>query len=186
MRAVHQLLGTSALVLIGVAAQASEFAPLLAVTQATWPGKNHIGVVCNYPDSKDQIQSLREAAGPDATITVVDARIERHLAPARIALLDRKADFLVLMPKGGIFREGTFDSTRLVRSLASSGVPSLGTTPRALAQGALFAVGEATGWALLVNDRPVGTITVVMPEKGQVFKGGGAGLATLEVVGMTD
>jgi predicted nuclease with RNAse H fold len=184
MRTIQQFLGTSALALIGLGAQASEFTPLLSVTQATWPGKNHIGVVCNYADSKEQIQSLCDAAGSDATVTVVDARHERHLSSARNILLQRKADYLVLMPKGGVFREGGFQATRLVRTLASSGIPSIGTTPKALQQGAVFAVGEQTGWTLLVNDNLVGTISVVLPQKGQVFKGGGAGQATLTLVGM--
>lgn len=187
MRTVHHLLGTSALALIGLAAQASEFTPLLSVTQATWPGKNHIGVVCNYAGSKDQIESLRVAAGPGSTITVVDAQSERHLAPARNILLSRKTDYLVLMPNAGAFSEGSFEATKLVRSMASSGIPSLGTTPTSIRQGAAFAVGEKTGWELMVTDRLVGTITVELPQKGQTFKGGGgAGLATLDVIGMTD
>lgn len=187
MRSVHHLLGTSALALIGLAAQASEFTPLLSVTQATWPGKNRIGVVCNYAGSKDQIESLRVAAGSGSTITVVDAQSERHFAPARAILMDRKADYLVLLPNAGAFHEGSFEATRLVRAMATSGIPSLGTTPASIRQGAAFAVGEKTGWELMVTDRLVGTITVELPQKGQSFKGGGgAGLATLEVVGMKD
>ncbi len=185
MRALQLLVGTSALALAGLAAQASEFTPLLRVTQATWPGKNHLGVVCNYAESRDQIQALREAAGPEATITVVDARGEQHLASARVILLDRHADFLVLLPRGGAFREGTIGSTRLVRALASNGLPSIGTTPAAIQQGAVFAVGERTGWNLLVSNHLVGTITVVLPQKGQAFRGG-VGMATLDLVGMGD
>lgn len=187
MRAMHHLLGTSALALAGLAAQASEFAPLLNVTQATWPDKNRIGVVCNYAESRERIESLREAAGPGTTITVVDARSESHMPAARAILLDRHADYLVLLPAGKVFQEGSFAATRLVRSLASNGIPSVGTGPTAIAQGAVFAVGEKTNWTLMVSERPVGTITVVLPEKGQVFKGGGGGgFATLEVVGMRD
>lgn len=186
MRTVHHLLGTTVLALSGLAVQASEFTPLLSVAQATWPDKTRIGVVCNYASSKAQIESLRAAAGPGATITVVDAQLERHLAPARSILLDRKADYLVLMPRAGAFREGSFESTRLVRSMAVSGIPSIGTTPASLKQGAVFALGEKTAWQLQVTDRLVGTITVELPQKGQVFSGGGTGLATLEVVGMAD
>jgi predicted nuclease with RNAse H fold len=187
MRTVNHLIGTSALALAGMAAQASEFTPLLSVSQATWPGKNRIGVVCKYADSQKEIQALREAASEDATITVVDARSESQPGQVRGILLQRKVDYLVLMPTGRVFREGTVGSTVLVRSLANAGVPSIGTTPRAIAQGAVFAVGEKTGWNLLVSDRPVGTISVVLPQKGQVFMGGGgAGLATLEVVGLAE
>lgn len=187
MHTLKNLLGTSALALVGLAAQASEFTPLLTVTQATWPGRNHIGVVCNYAESRDQIESLRQAAGSGSTITVVDARRESQLSGARAALVDRKADYLVLLPKGGIFREGNFWSTKLVRNLAMYGVPSIGTTSKALQQGAVFAVGEGTGWTLQVSDRPVGTISVELPQRGQVFKGGGSSdLATLSIVDLKD
>lgn len=187
MRTLNHLLGTSALALVGLAAQASEFTPLLSVTQATWPGRNHIGVVCDYAMSRDQIESLRQAAGAGSTITVVDARRESQLPGARAALRERKADFLVLLPKGGVFSEGNFLCTKLVRSLAMEGMPSIGTTSKAIKQGAVFAVGEGTGWTLQVNDRLVGTISVELPQKGQVFRGGGSSeLATLSVVDFKD
>lgn len=187
MRTLSHLLGSTALTLAGLAAQASEFTPLLSVTHSTWPGKNHIGVVCDYSASKDQIEALREAAGAGSTITVVDARRENQLPGARAALIDRKADYLVLLPKAGIFSEGHFYSTKLVRSLAMNGVPTIGTSPRAIKQGAVFAVGEGTGWTLQVNDRPVGTISVELPQKGQIFKAGGGGdLATMSLVELKD
>jgi hypothetical protein len=187
MRAVHHLLGTSALALVGLAAPASEFDPLISAASATWPGKNHIGVVCHYANNKEQIESLREAAGAGSTITVVNAKSELQSASAKAILLNRKADYLVLLPNGGVFCEGSFLGTKLVRSMASSGVPSVGTTSRSIRQGAAFAVGEETGWTLLVNEHLVGTITVELPQKGQVFKGGGgAGLATLDVVSLAE
>ncbi len=187
MRTLHHLLGTSALALAGLAAQASEFTPLLTVSQATWPGRNHIGVVCDYAASKDQVESLRQAAGAGSVITVVDARRESQLPGARAALIDRKADYLVLLPKAGLYSEGSFSSTRLVRSLAMAGMPSIGTTPKAIDQGAVFAVGERTGWKLQVSDRLVGTISVELPQRGQVFKGGGVGeSATLNIVDLKD
>ena len=185
MRTMHRLLGTTVLALSGLAVQASEFTPLLEVTRATWPEKSRIGVVCNYASNKEQIQSLREAAGSGTTITVVDAYTGSQLGAARNILLDRMADYVVLLPKGSAFREGSFEATRLVHFMASSGIPSVGTTPVSIAQGAVFAVGEQTGWKVLVSDHLVGSITVILPEKGQVFKGGGGtGMATLEIVGM--
>ncbi len=187
MRTLPHFLGTAAIALAGMAVQASEFTPLLSVTQATWPGRNHIGVVCDYAVSKDHIEGLRQAAGAGSKITVVDARRESQLPGARAALVDRQADYLVLLPSGGIYSEGNFWSTRLVRSLAMSGIPSIGTSTRSLKQGAVFAVGEGTGWTLQVTDRLVGTISVELPQKGQVFRGGGSTeLATLSIVELKD
>lgn len=118
---------------------------------------------------------------------MVDARRENQLPGARAALVDRKADYLVLLPKAGLFSEGYFWSTKLVRSLAMAGMPSIGTTPKSINQGAVFAVGEGTGWVLQVSDRLVGTISVELPQRGQVFKGGGGSdLATLNIVDLND
>ncbi len=48
-------------------------------------------------------------------------------------------------------------------------------------------MGEGTGWTLQVTDRLVGTISVELPQKGQVFRGGGSTeLATLSIVELKD
>lgn len=187
MSNLHPILGAVALCLAGTVAQASEFKPLLEVAQATWPDKHHIGVVCSYRDQAARIEALRQAAGAGTLITVVDARGERDLVPAGNILVARKADYLMLMPGGGAYREGGFLSTGLVRTLASRGVPSVGTSPAAIAQGAVFAVGEKTGFNLLVNERPIGSIDVILPQRGQVYRaGGGLGEATLNIVSVAD
>jgi hypothetical protein len=48
-----------------------------------------------------------------------------------------------------------------------AGVPAIATTRQALLQGALFAIGQDTGNALLVTDRSYPTIGVTIPPKDQ-------------------
>lgn len=180
-------LGALALALAGCTAQASEFQALLDVTRTTWPDKHHIGVVCKYRDQADRIEALRQIAGDGTVITVVDVRGERDLMAASNLLAARSADYLLLMPGGDFFREGSFWSTGLVRALATRGIPSVGTTPMAIAQGAVFAVGERTGYNVLVSDRPIGTIDVILPQRGQAIRGGGSGSgATLSIVSLPE
>ncbi|MBI4914169.1 MAG: hypothetical protein HY823_15685 [Acidobacteria bacterium] len=184
MRHPLHLLGTLTLSLVGLAAQASDFDSLLGVARGTWPESRHLAVVCNYEEGKEQIQALAEAAGSGSHITVVDARSPFHLPGARMILQDRRPDYLVLLPKGRAFRAGSPESTKLVRDMAYRGIPSVGTTPVAIQQGAVFAVGPDTGNEVLVTDRLRGTVSVLLPARGQ-FIGARAQTGKAEVSVLT-
>jgi hypothetical protein len=95
----------------------------------------------------------------------VDTRSASTLNGALQVLNARGADYLVMLPRDPIFFEGGFPATQLVHGLARKGVPSVGTTPMALQQGAVFAIGERTGNQLLVTDRLQGTVSVILPTR---------------------
>lgn len=149
----------------GAALQANDFSDLMKVSRETWSGKRHIGVICHYGASASQVQALAEAAGAGFHITVADIRRGEYAAHAANLLNLRQADYLVLMPKDPLVRDGSFAATVAVQTLSRRGVPSVGTSPAALGQGAVFAVGPRTGGELLVNERPIGTIDVILPDR---------------------
>lgn len=157
-------LALATLCLAGTGARATDFGPLMDVARETWPTKTRIAVVGNYAYSQPEIQALAAATGAECTIVVVDVRAEATGVPRLVAKYV-KPDFVVLLRDGPIYREGSVAATWMVRQLAQAGLPSIGTTPRALEQGAVFAVGEATGNQILVNDEVKGTIHVVLPQR---------------------
>ncbi|MBI4912823.1 MAG: hypothetical protein HY823_08790 [Acidobacteria bacterium] len=183
MRFFNRHLVTLALGLAGLGLHASDYRALLDVARTTWAKKLHIGVVCKYNEQAGRIESLRKIAGEETVITVVDVHAEREWLAASHILARRRPDFLLLMPSGGFYGEGGFWSTVLVRALARLGVPSVGTSPRAIEQGAVFAVGEHTGYHLLVSERPIGNISVILPKQGQAFRQDqSSGAATLNLI----
>ena len=167
MNRITTTLGATAIALAGLALSAEDFQPLMKVTQATWPTRQHIGVICNYRTNEQQVWALAKAAGAGALITVVDARLAEEAGVAANLLADRKADYLVLMPQDANFRDGAFGATIVVSQLARRGVPAIGTSARALKQGAVFSLGDRTEGQLLVTDRLIGTIDVLLPDQAK-------------------
>jgi len=168
MNSLSTSLSAAAIALAGLTLSAEDFQPLMKATQATWPEKQHIGVICNYRASEAQVWALAKAAGEGACITVVDARVADQSSAAAILLANQKADFVVLLPEDRLFRDGSFGATVAVNRLASRGVPAIGTTPKALKQGAVFSVGEGTEGQILVTDRLIGTVDVILPNPAHV------------------
>ncbi len=148
-----------------------DFNPLLSVAQATWPEKQHIGVVCSYAASRDEVSALAASAAPGSRITVVDASTASALNSALQVLDKRKADYLVMLSGDPLYFEGGFQATQLVRGLAQMGIPSVGTSPAGVKQGADFAIGERTGHQLLVTSRLRGTVSVILPSRTAAFQG---------------
>ena len=72
MNRISTSLSVAALALAGLALSAEDFQPLMKATQATWPEKRHIGVICNYQANQSQVWALAKAAGEGAHITVVE------------------------------------------------------------------------------------------------------------------
>jgi len=135
----------------------------MKVTQSTWPEKQHIGVIFDYRANEAQVAVLARTAGEGAFITVLDARSPEQAHAAATALTNENADFVVLMPSDRNFRDGSFGVTIAVNRLASRGVPAIGTSPKALLQGAVFSVGDRTEGQILVNTRLIGTVDVILP-----------------------
>lgn len=168
MNRLSTSLGVVAMAFAGLALCAEDFTPLMKVTQTTWPEKRHIGVICDYRFSEAEVMALAKAAGEGALITVADARVPDQASAAAALLASHKSDYVVLLPNDRLFRDGSFGATVAVNRLASRGVPALGTTPRALQQGAVFSVGDGTDGQILVTDRLIGTVDVILPERSLV------------------
>lgn len=165
MNRLSSSLGVAAIALASFALSAEDFRPLMTTTQATWPSKQHIGVICNYRESQDQVAALARAAGTGSLITVVDVRLADQASAAAYLLAHQKTDYMVLLPGDRLFRDGSFGATVAVNQLARLGVPAIGTSPIALRQGAVFCVGSGTNGQLLVTDRLIGTVDVILPQR---------------------
>jgi hypothetical protein len=150
--------------LASFAARAVDYGPLLDVVKQTWPTRTHIAVIAAYNHSCDEIQALAEAAGEGSLITVVDvAENFNFLSVPRFVASRVKPDYVVLLRNDSMLRGGALETTWVVGQLAQSGIPSIGTTPMAIRQGALFALGEETGNELLVTPEVKGSMHVTLP-----------------------
>ncbi|GLH69359.1 hypothetical protein GETHPA_08920 [Geothrix rubra] len=165
MRPLTHSLGAAMLALASLGLQAEDFQPLMKVTEATWPEKHHIGVICDYRNSQAEVKALARAAGPGTLITVADTRLMDHAEKAATLLAWRNTSFVVLMPHDRLFRDGSFGASLAVSALGRKGVPAVGTTPVALRQGAVFSVGDGTRGEILVTDRLIGTVDVILPPR---------------------
>lgn len=186
MSTLSKTLGAAALTLAGLNLQAEDFSSLAQVTRTTWPEKNHIGVVCDYRNSKAQVEDLARAVGPGSLITIVDIRRDEQAPGGAQLIANRHADYLVLLPKDRVVRDGSFAATLAIHRLAQYGVPTVGTHPKAVAQGAVFSMGEGTRGEILVTNRLRGTVDVILPpgigysRKASLPLGGG--MATIAVL----
>ena len=186
MNRLSTSLGVATLAFAGLTLSAEDFQPLLKVTQSIWPEKQHIGVICDYRASAEQVRALARAAGEGTFITVADTRVADQARAAAMLLADHKTDFVVLMPSDHLFRDGSFAATVAVNRLAIRGVPSIGTTPVALKQGAVFSLGDGTEGQILVTNRLIGTVDVILPQRNLASQKGSLvlhpkGMATISV-----
>lgn len=165
MRSTFHALAPLVLGLSTLAAQSTTFGPVLSVAERTWPEKNRIGVVCNYRSSGDQIADMVQSASSGSVITVVDAASVNATHAAQNILRNHNIDYLVMLPHDPVFFEGGFAATMLVGRLATKGIPSVGTRPIGLKQGAVFCIGPETHGELLVTDKLVGTVSVILPSR---------------------
>ena len=161
---VARILGC-ALALVGCSLVAEDFSKLMQVVHQSWPDKSHIGVICDYAFSRDAVQKLADSAGPGSYITVMDTRHIDYCARAAIGLSNRNINYMVLIPTDRIAWDGSYGATVGVRMLARKGVPSIGTTNKAVKQGAVFAVGDGTNGEIIVTKELIGTVEVVLPDR---------------------
>ena len=163
MSTLSMTLGTAALTLASLGLQAEDFSSLAQTARVTWPEKNHVGVICDSRDSAGQVEDLARALGSGSRITVVDIRRDEQASSGAQVLANRQADFLVLLPKDRLVRDGSYSATLAIHRLAQRGVPSVGTSAKAVAQGAVFSLGDATRGEILVTTRLRGTVDVILP-----------------------
>ncbi len=163
MFTLSKTLGAVALLLGGLGLQAEDFSSLMQVTKTIWPEKTHLGVICDYRFSRAQVEDLARAAGPEATLTIADIRSTDQAQRGAQMLASHQAHFLVLLPKDRMAGDGSIGATVAIHSLAQRGIPAVGTTPKSLAQGAVFCLGEGTNGEVLVTDQNIGTVTVNLP-----------------------
>jgi len=132
---------------------AGDFGPVAKLATEAFPGRTHFGVVCDYSRSSEDVQNLARALPVWATVTVVDTRLPSHVAAAGAKLVLRDVQMLALLPNDPLVRDGSPYATQLVGLLHTfnSSILAFGTTPEALKNGCAFALGEKTGWALMVN-----------------------------------
>jgi len=179
----------STLLLLGLAApsaHATDFGPLMDTARQAWPEKTRICVLANYVQSRQEINDLAAGAGAGAVITVLNmTRPDQIDRATSLALTGNRHDFIVLLPNDPFVRDGSPYASRIVSRAAMAGIPAIATTPLAMHQGAVFAVGLATGYTLLVTDR-VGVVTVPLPQKGTFVNPVARldrGMADIQVIG---
>ena len=156
---------------------ANPFTDLARTTQASFPGKDHIGVVCDYSSSREAVQQLADALGT-GRITVVDLKSRDQAGAAGVALRNAGAELMVLLPKDRFVHDGAPHATLVAWRIAGA-MPLVGTSRLALENGAAFAIGEDTGHELLVNERLRGTIGPVTAPAKVARVGGSAQIAVL-------
>lgn len=159
------------------AQQVNPFTDLVHTAQASFPGKQHVGVICDYGFSRGEVQQLADALGT-GRITVVDIKTRDQAGAAAGVLRKAGAELMVLLPRDRFVYDGAPHATLAAWRLAGA-MPLVGTHPRALENGAAFAIGEATGHELLVNERLRGIIGPVTAPAKVARTGGSAQIAVL-------
>ena len=109
-------------------------------------------------------RKLALAAGDGYTLVVLDVCRPSVDIPAWVSRRI-KPDCVILLRHDPLYREGCLNATWLVWRLGAAGIPAVGTTPLAIRQGAVFALGEETGNEVLVNPDRKGTIHGVLPPR---------------------
>lgn len=155
---------TTLLLLLSAGAQAQQFDPLAQTIQANFPDTHHFGVVCHYESSRSEVAELARALGDNARLSVVDIASSASATPATSALTLAGAQMMVLLPKDRFMRDGSYYATVAIHALPPS-LPAVGTKREALDNGAAFAIGEGTGFELLVNKNLRGVIGPITATK---------------------
>ncbi|WP_257304500.1 hypothetical protein [Geothrix campi] len=131
---------------------AEDFGPVVKAAGIVYQGMNHFGVVCNYGRSQDQVADLQRALPDGSILTVIDVRHPMQVGRASTMIQQRRVELLALLPRDPLICDGSDLATSLVAKLKGS-IPAFGTTPAALKNGCVMALGQATNWELLFNPK---------------------------------
>lgn len=146
----------------GLAAFAQSNRPeqILQVARATWPGSHTVGIVCSYARSGETIRAMMDDFAPGSSIKVIDVRPGRNMDKACSILANLGPHYVLLLPNDSVVYDGSFEATNVINRMNQLNIPTLASTPAALAQGAWAAKGPATGNLLQVNPALKGYIEV--------------------------
>lgn len=176
------------LVAAGLAAfpQSTDTDHILQVARATWPGPHTVGVVCNYSFSKGSIEAMLDSLPPGSTVFVADAKVGENVARACDILRNKRPQYVLLLPKDRLVRDGSFHATQMIHMMNQRQIPILATTPIALTQGAWAVMGPATGNILQVNSTLTGYIeaygTPISPLRPNAKNTGASTRATVSLI----
>ncbi|MBL0209519.1 MAG: hypothetical protein IPQ13_01180 [Holophagaceae bacterium] len=124
---------------------------ILQVAGATWPGPHNVGIVCDYSRSKGAVDAMIESFPLGSRIYVADIRQSSHVTSACSVLGKLRPQYVLLLPKDLLVHDGSFNATLVISNMNRRQIPTLGTLPVALSQGAWAVMGPATGNMLQVN-----------------------------------
>jgi len=138
---------------LSTALVAQDFGPVVKVATQAFPEKTHFGVVCDYSRSRAAVNDMIRALPEGTRLTVVDVRNPDMVGAAGSILVLRSVDLLGLIPNDPFFGDGGPHTTNLINKVKTFNptIMAFGNSPAALQNGCAFAVGEKTGWKLLVN-----------------------------------
>lgn len=156
-----------ALVLTAAASSAfaGEYDALISAIKKTWPDKHNVAIVCDQGGSKNNIQVLASAAS-GMKITLIDVKGPQDMGKALGTLTAQKPDVVVLVNGDRVAGDGSPAATFLIQRMAGIKIPVAATTEAGVKQGAVVAVGPATGGKLLVNPKAAALSGVAVPEGG--------------------
>ena len=159
---------------------AQDFGPVVKVARKAYPDRAHFGTVCNYGISRESVEALLSALPEGTTLTVVDARHPIQIERAAIVLAKRGVELLALMPNDPLVHDGSPFASLVVHRVRDL-IPAFGTSPAALKNGCVMAMGKATNWELLYDPKIRGIIEVTGAEPLPMGTKGGP-RATLDLV----
>lgn len=151
------LIFASALSMAGLGGDTDQ---ILMESRNVWPGPQRAAVVCNYGWNRARVEALAERLGAGSTLYVIDLHHVDGLGKACNLVRAAQPQFVVLLPRDPVVRDGSLAATIMIRTLNQVGIPTLATTSLALAQGAAAAKGPGTSDVLLINDQPAGSVTI--------------------------
>ncbi len=159
---------------------------ILQVARATWPGPHSVGVVCDYSWSKGSIDAMLDSLPPGSNVYVADTRPGTDIGKASGVLVRVRPLYVLLLPKDRLVHDGSFYAAKVIYRMNQCQIPTLATTPAALAQGAWAVMGPATGNMLQVNPTLTGYIetygTPITPLRQNAKKTNVSTRATVSVI----
>jgi hypothetical protein len=171
---------------MAVFSQGGSTQQILQVARNTWPGPQTVGIVCNYARSGEAVRAMLRDFTPGSSVKVLDVRTTEHLATACNILWRVPPQYILLLPDDPFVHDGSIAATEVIHRMNFKQIPTLATTPAALAQGAWAVVGPATDGVLKVNPALQGYVdaygTPMAPARPSARYGGGGAPTVLTVV----
>ncbi len=146
---------------------ASEFDQLVAALKKAWPDRKEVAMVCDAAASQPFVDDFLKAAGGSLRLKVYNVKGPSDLGKAINQIVGAKTEILVLVPSDPVAGDGLKEAEYLIKKVEGSKIPAVATTESAVRQGALIAVGPATGGVLLVNPKAAAVVGLALPANGK-------------------